>query len=88
MAQQLWERDAFELADAVRAGEQSAVELLDVSLARVERLNPTLNAVCHLDSEAARARAAEIDASVEGGKDPGPLAGIPMGVKELAEVAG
>ncbi|MGQ0803082.1 MAG: amidase [Actinomycetota bacterium] len=88
MVQELWERDAWELADEVRAGEQSAAELLDVSLARIEKLDPTLNAICHLDAHAARARATEVDAQVAAGEDPGPFAGIPMGVKELAEVAG
>jgi aspartyl-tRNA(Asn)/glutamyl-tRNA(Gln) amidotransferase subunit A len=83
-----WERDAWELADAVRGGEQSAVELLEVSLDRLDRLGPALNAVCHVDADVARARAAEIDAEVARGSDPGPLAGIPMGIKELAEVEG
>ena len=41
---ELWERDAWELADAVRAGELKAVDLLDGFLARVERFNEELNA--------------------------------------------
>jgi aspartyl-tRNA(Asn)/glutamyl-tRNA(Gln) amidotransferase subunit A len=85
---QLWERDAWELADAVRAGDVSAAELLDVSLARIEELNGDLNAVCYLDADAARKRAAEIDTMVVDGVDPGPFAGVPMGVKELAQAEG
>lgn len=84
----VWERDAWELADDVRAGELSAVELLDTFLARVEKFDAELNAFCHLDVDGARARATEIDASVARGEDPGPWAGVPMGVKELAQVAG
>jgi Asp-tRNA(Asn)/Glu-tRNA(Gln) amidotransferase A subunit family amidase len=72
----------------VRKGELSAVELLDVSLERIESYNPDLNAVCYLDVAGARTRAREIDALVADGGDPGPLAGVPMGVKELAQAKG
>jgi aspartyl-tRNA(Asn)/glutamyl-tRNA(Gln) amidotransferase subunit A len=88
MTAELWERDAWELADEVRAGELSAVQLLDVSLERIERLDPALNAICHLDPDAARADAATVDERVAAGEDPGLFAGIPMGVKELAAVEG
>lgn len=84
----LWERDAWELADAVRAGAQSAVELLEVSLERIAKRNDELNAVCYLDADGARERAAEIDAEVARGEDPGPFAGVPIGVKELAQARG
>jgi aspartyl-tRNA(Asn)/glutamyl-tRNA(Gln) amidotransferase subunit A len=84
----MWARDAWELADGVRAGELSAKELLEAHLERVDRLSPALNAVCHLDVDAARTRAEAVDAEVGAGRDPGPLAGVPMGVKELASVAG
>ena len=85
---ELWERDAWELADDVRAGRLRAVDLLDAFLARVERFNDDLNAFCFLDVEGARARAAEIDAAVARGEDPGVWAGVPMGVKELVAVEG
>ncbi|MGZ8734303.1 MAG: amidase [Acidimicrobiia bacterium] len=85
---ELWERDAWELADDVRSGEVSAVELLDVHLARIEELDPRLNAIAYLDADGARARAIEIDQEVAVGGDPGAFAGVPLGVKELAQVAG
>jgi len=85
---EVWENDAWELADSVRAGDHTAKELLEVHLDRIERLNPALNAVCHLDVDAARAHADAIDAEVASGGDPGPLAGVPVGVKELAKVEG
>jgi len=85
---ELFERDAWELADAVRAGDFTAKELLETHLVRIERINPALNAVCHLDLDAARARADAVDAEVAAGRDPGPLAGVPIGVKELASVEG
>jgi aspartyl-tRNA(Asn)/glutamyl-tRNA(Gln) amidotransferase subunit A len=85
---ELWQRDAWELADDVRAGKLKAVDLLDYFLARVERFNHELNAFCFLDVERARADAAAIDAAVARGDDPGPWAGVPMGVKELVAVEG
>ena len=85
---ELWERDAWELADDVRAGELKAVDLLEQFLARVERFNEELNAFCFLDVEGARACAADIDAAVARGEDPGLWAGVPMGVKELVAVEG
>jgi aspartyl-tRNA(Asn)/glutamyl-tRNA(Gln) amidotransferase subunit A len=84
----LWERDAWDLADSVRSGELTAAELLEVSLDRIAKFNGDLNAVCHLDADGARERAAEIDALVADGGDPGPFAGVPMGVKELAQARG
>jgi len=78
----------WELADGVRAGRLSAKEILEAHLERIERVDPTLNAMCHLDVDSARARADAVDAQVTAGHDPGPLAGVPMGVKELASVEG
>src|SRR5262249_17850713 len=85
---ELWEHDAWELADRVRAGDLEANTLLDLSLARIEQLNPKLNAVCFVDTERARTDAERVDRRVAAGEDPGPFAGIPMGVKELAQVQG
>jgi aspartyl-tRNA(Asn)/glutamyl-tRNA(Gln) amidotransferase subunit A len=84
----LWHWDAWELADAVRSGECSASEILDVHLDRIQRLDGRLNSVCFLDLAAARERARAVDAAVAAGRDPGLLAGVPMGVKELASVEG
>jgi aspartyl-tRNA(Asn)/glutamyl-tRNA(Gln) amidotransferase subunit A len=85
---ELWERDAWELADDIRSGAVSAVELLDAHLARIDALDPKLNAIAYLDPDGARARATEIDAEIAAGGDPGPFAGVPLGVKELAQVEG
>lgn len=84
----VWQHDAWELADRVRAGDLSARELLEVSLDRIERFNPALNAVCYLAADEATAAADEIDRRVASGDDPGPMAGIPIGVKELVRVKG
>ena len=85
---ELFERDGWEIANDVRAGRLSAVELLDYFLARVERIDKELNSFCFIDEVGAQARAQEIDEEVARGEDPGPWAGVPMGVKELAQVKG
>ncbi len=85
---EVWSRDAWELADDVRAGRRSAADLLEVALARIAARNDELNAVCFLDEDGARRQAAAVDERVARGEDPGPFAGIPMGVKELAQAAG
>jgi len=74
-----WLEDACALVDAFRAGTLSPTEALDASLAAIEASD--LNAVSHLDVEAARARAATADVSL-------PFGGVPIGVKELEPVAG
>lgn len=85
---ELWERDAWELADEIRAGQLKARELLDTCLERIERHGQSLNAFCHLDPQRARAIAAETDRVVAEGDDPGLFAGVPFPVKELAAAEG
>ena len=77
-----------ETADAVRAGKVSAREVLEDALARIDAGNPGLNAFVHVDAEAARSAAAAVDEAVANGRDPGPLAGVPFGVKDLENCAG
>ena len=77
-----------ELAEQVRSGAVSATELTRHSLERIDALNPTVNAFVAVDPEQALEQAAAIDQLVAGGVDPGPLAGIPIGVKDLEDAAG
>ena len=79
---------AIEIAEAVRTGERGAVEVLEECLAAIDRFNPELNAFVHLDAEGARRAAQSVDAAVASGRDPGPLAGVPFGVKDLEHCAG
>ena len=81
-------REAWQLADAVRAGDIRATDLLDGYLERIRTIDPQLNSVCFLDESGAREDAAAVDDAVARGVDPGPLAGLPLGVKELFQVAG
>jgi len=78
---------ALELAAALRAGELSAVELLDACLAVVDERNPELNAVVWRDDEGARAAAREADARLAAGEE-APFLGVPIPIKDLTPVAG
>jgi aspartyl-tRNA(Asn)/glutamyl-tRNA(Gln) amidotransferase subunit A len=84
----IWELDAHALADLVRSGQVSAKEVLETFAERIEQHNEELNALIHLDVDAARAHAADIDTRVAAGEEVGLLAGVPIGVKELESVEG
>jgi Asp-tRNA(Asn)/Glu-tRNA(Gln) amidotransferase A subunit family amidase len=76
------------LATAVRRKQLSARDLVDHALARIEVLDPQLNTFCAFDADRARRDAADLDRRIAAGDDPGPLAGIPLGVKDLEDAAG
>jgi aspartyl-tRNA(Asn)/glutamyl-tRNA(Gln) amidotransferase subunit A len=88
MDEPIYKHDAHEIADLVRAGEISAKEVLETFLERIERSNDELNALVYVDADGARSQAAEIDRRLAAGDDPGPLAGVPIGVKDLENVQG
>ena len=67
--------------------EVSATELLDAHLARIEAVNPLVNAIVALDPDVGRRRAGEIDDAIAAGDDPGPLAGLVTAHKDLTETA-
>jgi Asp-tRNA(Asn)/Glu-tRNA(Gln) amidotransferase A subunit family amidase len=74
-----WLGDACSLVDAFRSGERTPVEELELVLGAIERSE--INAVPFVDAEGARAAAAAADPSR-------PFGGVPIGVKELTDVAG
>jgi amidase len=79
---------AVEQVAAVRAGEVSARELLDLHLSRIAEVNPMVNAVVSIDEERAHAAAAEADERQARGEPLGPLHGLPWAFKDTHEVAG
>ena len=85
---QLHEMSATAIADGVRKGDLKAIEVLEHHLDRIDRFNPPLNAFVHLDPDRALAAATEVDRRVASGDDLGPLAGVPLGIKELESVEG
>src|SRR5436305_2642172 len=79
---------AVELARLIRTRVLSAAELLAAVLARIESVNPAINAIVTLAAEQAQATAAGLDARAARGDFAGPLHGLPIAVKDLAETAG
>ena len=79
---------ALDIAAAVRAGEVRARDVAEAALDRIDRLDRVLHAFVHVDADRALAAAAEIDRRVAAGEDAGPLAGVPLGIKELEAVEG
>jgi len=77
-----------DLAAAVRSGEASAVDLVTDAIERAERSQPAINAFTRIDREGALERAARINYEVGRGEDPGPLAGVPIGLKDLIDQRG
>jgi aspartyl-tRNA(Asn)/glutamyl-tRNA(Gln) amidotransferase subunit A len=76
-----------ELADAVRSGSASAADLVERAL-EAATADAELGAFVVLDPDGARSAAEAVDAAVARGEDPGPLAGVPIGVKDLEDCAG
>ena len=79
---------AGEIAARVKSGALTATSVLDAHLARIATENPTLNAICTLSQDKAREAASAVDAKVAAGIDPGSLAGIPIGIKDVHQTAG
>jgi aspartyl-tRNA(Asn)/glutamyl-tRNA(Gln) amidotransferase subunit A len=80
--------DATALADAYRTRRLSPVEATKVTLDRVARLNPTLNAFYEVDAEQALAAAARAEARWAAGTPLGPLDGVPVSIKDHLQVEG
>jgi len=79
---------AGELGVLLRRREVSAAELAGAMLARIERLDPKVNAYITVATEEALAAARQCDAALAAGREPGPLHGIPLAVKDLFDTAG
>ena len=75
-------RSATSLAAAINKREISAAELLELFLARIDALNPKLNAVIWMAADRARARAKRADEALARGEVWGPLHGVPVTIKE------
>ncbi len=80
--------DATSIATSVREREVSAKSVVAASLARIVEHNPTLNCFTTVLADQAIADAEAVDRAIAAGQDPGPLAGVPFGVKDLFDVAG
>ena len=73
---------ALELASLIRRKAVSPVEVTEAVLARLERLNPSLNCFCTVTAEEARDAAVAAEVAVMTGEPLGPLHGVPVSVKD------
>ena len=84
----LCDLDAIELASRIRRGDVSAREVMSAHLARIERVNPRVNAIVTLVADRAMAEAARADDAAARGGPTGVLHGLPVAHKDLFDTAG
>lgn len=84
----LWSLSAHELARRIAAREVSSREVVDAHLARIEAVNPAVNAIVRVLADEARAGADEADRKVAAREPLGPLHGVPFTIKENIDFAG
>lgn len=73
---------AVELAAAIKAGKTTATEAMQAVLDKIEESEKTINAYVTIDKEAALQKAAEVQKKIEAGELTGPLAGVPVAIKD------
>jgi 1-carboxybiuret hydrolase len=83
-----WDAEAATIAAAVAAGDVSALAVAEATLARIERVDPVLNAFTDRTFERALRTARAVDARRAAGEPLGPLAGVPFAVKNLFDIEG
>ncbi len=85
---ELWRRSAVDLAGLLRSGQVSAREVLEEHLARIDEVNPTVNAIVTFAFDRAFEDAARADEAHARGESLGVLHGLPIAHKDLADTAG
>lgn len=85
---ELWQLSTIELGRLVRAGKVSPRESIESALARIDAVNPSVNAFVHVCAERALEEAGRQEKALMAGQGVGPLAGVPLGVKDLEDVGG
>ena len=79
---------ATDLAQKIRAKELSPTEVIEATLGRMERLEPSIHAFCTPTPDLALVEAKRIEQKIANGDEVGPLAGVPVGIKDLVCTAG
>src|SRR5260221_3570709 len=79
---------ASQIAEQIRNRKISPVEVVEAHLARIQKLNPKINAFVQLDGERALAQARAAETAVMRNQNPGPLHGVPISIKSSIAVAG
>ncbi len=80
---ELFRMSAAQIAGAVRDGEVSAIEVTDAHLARIEQVEPQVRAFLHVAADQAREAARAVDQRRAAGGELGPLAGVPLALKDV-----
>ncbi len=81
-------KTATGIAAALRAGHTTAAAVVEAALADIAARDAGLNSFTAVTATRARVEAAGVDAALAAGQDPGPLAGVPIAVKNLFDIAG
>ena len=79
---------AVELAAKIHSGELSSVEVTQAHLDRIAAVDDQVHAFLHVDSARALATAARVDAKIAAGEQVGPLAGVPLALKDVLTYSG
>jgi len=85
---EIWQLSATDLAQRIASRQISSAEAVDANLARINAVNPALNAVVQVLADEARASAVLADKKLAAGELAGPLHGVPFTVKENIDMAG
>src|SRR4051812_16947747 len=80
--------DAIKLAAGIARGDYSALDVVNAHIARIEAVNPSLNALIWQRFDAARDEAREVDRKRAAGAALRPLEGVPITLKECLDLAG
>lgn len=79
---------AYEIAASVKSGKTTAEQQVIAALDRIAKFDPQLNSCTRVLGTRALAKARQLDRDIANGMDPGPLAGVPFGAKDLFDIAG
>ncbi|MEY4323140.1 MAG: hypothetical protein RL410_921 [Actinomycetota bacterium] len=88
MSKELIHNTAAETAAAIASGQVSAVEVAQAHLDRIAAVDERVHAFLHVDNAGALAAAAAVDAKVKAGEKLGPLAGVPLALKDVLAMKG
>ena len=82
-AKEFRDLSATEISERVKTRDLSASEVVEAALERMDNFEPHIHAFCTKGHDLARATAAALDERIAKGETPGPLAGVPIGIKDL-----
>lgn len=81
-------QSASEIAAAIRSGSLSPVEAVEQALRRIDAVEPQIQAWAEIDRDRALLQAKTLAGAIAHGEAAGPLAGVPVGIKDIVDVAG